>query len=87
MLNNKAVFCYLFTVENLKKVYLAVSFQFNTSQLDDTADTVHTAEKEQIKYFTQKQLGKITFFYVQTAALLSCYCHKLCLFKFVESCK
>ena len=29
---------------------------------------VHTAEKEQIKYFAQSQLSKITFFYVQTAA-------------------
>ena len=29
---------------------------------------VHTAEKEQIKYFAQNQIGKITFSYVQTAA-------------------
>ena len=29
---------------------------------------VHTAEKKQIKYFAQNQLGKITFFYAQTAA-------------------
>ena len=28
---------------------------------------VHTAEKEQIKYFAQNQSGKITVFYVQTA--------------------
>ena len=27
---------------------------------------VHTAEKEQIKYFAQNKLDKITFFYVQT---------------------
>ena len=38
---------------------------------------VHTAEKDQIKYFAQNQLGKITFFYAQTAAWLSCCCHKL----------
>ena len=42
---------------------------------------VHTAEKKQIKYFAQNQLGKITFFYVQTAASLSCCCHNLLLFK------
>ena len=29
---------------------------------------VHTAEKKQIQNFAQNQLGKITFFYVQTAA-------------------
>ena len=29
---------------------------------------VHTAEKKQIQYFVQNQLGKITFFYAQTAA-------------------
>ena len=38
---------------------------------------VHTAEKYQIKYFAQNWLGKIAFFYVQTATLLSCCCHKL----------
>ena len=40
-----------------------------------------------MKYFAQNQVGKIAFFYVQTAALLSCCCNKLRLFKFVESCK
>ena len=29
---------------------------------------VHTAEKDQIKYFAQNKLGKVAFFYVQTAA-------------------
>ena len=29
---------------------------------------VHTAVKKQIQNFAQNQLGKITFFYVQTAA-------------------
>ena len=29
---------------------------------------VHTAEKKQIKYFAQNELGKITFLHVQTAA-------------------
>ena len=28
---------------------------------------VHTAEKNQIKYFLQNSLGKFRFFYVQTA--------------------
>ena len=30
--------------------------------------TVHTTENDQIKYFAENLLGKITFFYVQTAA-------------------
>ena len=38
---------------------------------------VHTAEKDQIKYFYQNHLGKIAFFYVQTAAWLSCCSDKL----------
>ena len=46
-----------------------------------------TVEKGQIKYFAQNQLSKITFFYVQTVAWLSCCSHKLRLFKFVETCK
>ena len=29
---------------------------------------VHTAEKDQIKYFAQNYVGKIAFFYVQNAA-------------------
>ena len=37
---------------------------------------VHTAEKDQIKCFAQNQLGKITFFYVQTAARRSSCCYK-----------
>ena len=45
---------------------------------------VHTAEKDQVKHFAQKLLGRIIFFYVQTAASLSCCCHKLRLCKFVE---
>ena len=35
-----------------------------------------------MEYFAQNQVGKIAFFYVQTAALLSCCCNKLRLFKF-----
>ena len=31
---------------------------------------VYTAEKEQIKYFAQNQLGKTTFSHVQTSAWL-----------------
>ena len=46
---------------------------------------VYTAEKDQIKYFVQNYLGKITFSYVQTATWLSSCCHKLRLFKFVKS--
>ena len=38
---------------------------------------VHAAEKDQIKYFYQNHPGKIAFFYVQTAAWLSCCWHKL----------
>ena len=41
---------------------------------------VYTAEKDQIKYFVQNYLGKITFSYVQTATWLSSCCHKLRLF-------
>ena len=42
-----------------------------------SAMIVHTAEKYQIKYFAQNWLVKIAFFYVQTATLRSCCCHKL----------
>ena len=45
------------------------------------------AEKEQVKYFAQNKLGKITLFYLQTAAWPSCCCHKWCLFNSVESYK
>ena len=33
--------------------------------------TVHTIEKDQIKYFAYSQLGKIIFFYVQYAAAIN----------------
>ena len=44
---------------------------------------VNAAEKDQIKYFVQNQLVK-SFFYVQAASWVYCYCHKLCFFKFIE---
>ena len=47
---------------------------------------VHAAEKDQIKYLAQKLLGKIAFFYVQTAAWHSCCCHKL-LFHHIGNCR
>ena len=34
----------------------------------DSKMIFRTAGKDQTKYFAQNQLGKITFFYVQTAA-------------------
>ena len=47
---------------------------------------VHAAEKNQVKYFAQNLLGKISLFYVQTAAWLSCCCHKL-LFHHLRNCR
>ena len=47
---------------------------------------VHKAEKNQIKYSAQNYLDKIAFFYVQTAAWLSCCCHKL-LFQRLGNCR
>ena len=47
------------------------SFTFRSKMI------VHAAEKNQVKYFAQNLLGKISLFYVQTAAWLSCCCHKL----------
>ena len=38
---------------------------------------VYTAEKDQVKYLVQNLLGKMIFFYVQTAAWPSYCCHKL----------
>ena len=48
---------------------------------------VHTAGKDQIKYFGQNLPGKITFFYVQTTtARLSFCCHKS-LFHHLGNCR
>ena len=63
VLNNKALFC-LFN-------NTFFSFIFHSKML------AHTAEKDQIKYFAQSCLGKIALFYEQSAAWLSCCCHKL----------
>ena len=38
------------------------SFTFRSKMI------VHAAEKNQVKYFAQNLLGKISLFYVQTAA-------------------
>ena len=48
---------------------------------------VYTAENDQIKYFVQNYLVKITFLFVQNTSGLCYYCHKLRFFKFVESLK
>ena len=45
---------------------------------------VQTAEKDQMKYFAQNYQGKITVFYVQTAAWFSA-AKRISLFKSVES--
>ena len=49
--------------------------------------TIYTAENDQIKYFAQNELVKITFLYLQTISWLCCYYCKLRFFKFVESFK
>ena len=49
--------------------------------------TVYTPENDQIKYFFQSYLVKMTFPYVQTTSWICCYCHKLRFFKFEESFK
>ena len=48
---------------------------------------VYTSNKDQIKYFVQNYLVKITFFCVPTASWFCYYCHKLRFSKFVESFK
>ena len=45
---------------------------------------VYTAENDQIKYFVQNWVVKITFLFVQTTSSLCYYCHKLRFFKFEE---
>ena len=48
---------------------------------------VYTAKTDQIKYFAQNYLVKITFLFVQTSSWLCHYCRKLRSFKSAESFK
>ena len=48
---------------------------------------VYTAENNQLKYFVQNELVKITFLFAQTTSWLCCYCHKLRFFKLLEAFK